>query len=275
MKWRLIGLLWLLVGCGMETVEEQPTLMATLTPLSVIATTSTPFIPDTGWQEVHPGLEQRWIYLLDEQGRAYEQIFLVRVVPALYQFHIAYQPGNPLTLSDWQTQTGALVLLNGGYFTPEWTATGLIITDGVATGVSYADFAGMFAITADGKPELRWLEQQPYDPNEPLQAALQSFPMLVKPGGEMGYPNEDGQPSRRTVIAQDQQGRILFLATNWGSFTLHQLSRFLIESDLEIDLALNLDGGTSTGLLLGMPAEGVGAFVPVPAIIWIKSENGQ
>lgn len=114
----------------------------------------------------------------------------------------------------------------------------------------------MLAIHPD-LAELRWLEEKPYDSYEPLQAALQSFPVLVKPGGELGFgvERENYAKARRTVIAQDKDGRILFIVAPQGYFTLHQLSVYLTESDLNLDIALNLDGGGSTGILVANPRE--------------------
>lgn len=264
----LLCLVWLLGGCQ-NGFGLRPTPLPAVTPwpLSTAAAPTPPSVlPDTGWELLQPGLERRIIFLLTEQREPYEQIYLLRFVPALFRFDIAYHPGQPQPLTAWQAETGALAVMNGGYFTPEFTATGLIVVNGQASGVSYGGFAGMFAITPDG-PHLRWLAQQPYDPAEPLHAALQSFPMLVKPGGQPGYTEPDSRPSRRTVVAQDKQGRIIFLAAGWGSFTLHGLSQFLSSSDLDIDIALNLDGGTSTGILLAQPAEGLGTLVTVPAVI--------
>ena len=137
-------------------------------------------------------------------------------------------------------------------------------------GTSYGDFGGMLAISA-GDPELRWLAQQPYDPNEPLQYALQSFPILVKPGGDLGFgpEHEDNIQARRSLIAQDQAGRILLMVAPQGNLTLHQLSATLTESDLEIDFAFNLDGGPSSGILLAEPAEGIPAISPLPIVITV------
>jgi uncharacterized protein YigE (DUF2233 family) len=140
------------------------------------------------------------------------------------------------------------------------------VREDVGSGTSYQGFGGMLAITADSL-EIRSLAERPYDANEPLQYALQSFPLLVKPGGEMGFLEEDGIRGRRTVVALDGNGRLLFIMAASGSFTLHELSRYLVESDLELDVALNLDGGTSTGLRLADPAEEIPAFVPLPAVI--------
>ncbi len=143
-----------------------------------------------------------------------------------------------------------------------------MVIDGQASGTSYVDFGGMLAVTEAG-PEIRWLVERPYTPADSMQYALQSFPMLVKPGGVLGYPDEDGSPARRTVIGMDGNGRFLIILTRRSSFTLHQLSTWIVTSDLELDTALNLDGGTSSGLILAEPREELLPFVLLPAIITI------
>jgi hypothetical protein len=150
------------------------------------------------------------VNLLTAENQVQESLYLLRIDPAGYRFDVGYRPGQPQSLENWQAETGALLVVNGGFFTEENIATGAIVVDGQVSGTSYRDFGGMLAITAEG-PMLRWLPQQPFDPAEPLLAGLQSFPMLVTPGGQIGYPDEDGQRARRTVIAQDVEGRILFV----------------------------------------------------------------
>lgn len=277
------GLIFLtLAGCRLANgpFEPVPSVVAPAAIVATVATeqpsptaitpvpSATPPIPDSGWQLLRPGLERRLINLGAEDGRLVESLYLLRLEPARYQFDIAYSPGEPRSLTQWQADSGALIVVNGGYFTPEHTATGLIVSAGQANGVSYGPFAGMLAVTAAG-PELRWLAERPYDPAEPLQAALQSFPLLVKPGGLLGYPEEDGQPARRTVVGQDGEGRILFILATRGDFTLHALSRYLTAGDLGLDIALNLDGGTSTGLILADPLEQIPAFVLLPLVILV------
>ncbi len=254
-------------------VEAGPTLASTLTP--------TPLIPDTGWVLRRPGLERRVINLFDEtedeadENKRVEQIYLLRLDPALYRFDLAYDGSDPCSLAEWQAETGALLVVNGGYYREEagqLIPNGLTIIDGQPIGQSFGDFAGMFVVTEAG-PEVRWLRQRPYDPTEPIRAALQSFPLLVKPGGELGFPEqfEDGRRARRTVLGQDRDGHILFLVTSQGHFTLHQLSLYLTNSDLGLDIAVNLDGGTSTGLLLTEPAETIPALLPLPLVITVYS----
>lgn len=230
--------------------------------------TQTAVNPDSGWVELRPGLERRTINLQEGENQSRESLYILRVDPANFRFDVGYHPGQPQSLEQWQTESGALLVVNGGFFTEEFSATGTTVVNSQPSGTSYQDFGGMLAITAAG-PTLRWLPQQPYDPAEGLLAGLQSFPMLVTPGGQLGFPEEDGQRARRTIIAQDSSGRMLFVLAINGSFTLHQMSRFLIQSDMNIDSALNLDGGTSTGLHLSDPAEGIAAFSLLPVVILV------
>jgi len=126
----------------------------------------------------------------------------------------------------------------------------------------------MLAIGQSGA-ELRWLVQKPYSSNEQLQAALQSFPILVQPGGKLGFPaeRENHVSARRTVLAQDKDGRILFIVAPEGYFTLHQLSVYLTGSDLNLDIAVNLDGGGSTGILVVDPPEMISPKTLLPFVL--------
>jgi uncharacterized protein YigE (DUF2233 family) len=297
-KGRILYWLWavLLLGVGCESwgetavptpimVPEQTAITtptptaATITPAATEVATATTapaatIPPDSGWQTLRPGLERRVINLSDGQGNLVESIYLLRLEPDRFEFRLGYRPGQPQSLHDWQAETDALLVVNGGYFTENYMATGLIVMDGVASGVGYGDFAGMFTITDSG-PEIRWLRQRPYSPHESLRYALQSFPLLVRPDGQSAFPDEDGRRSRRTVVGQDGNGRLLFLVTNWGHFTLHQLSQWLDQSDLDLHIALNLDGGTSSGLLLAEPAEHIPAFILLPLVITVHAANDE
>lgn len=259
-------------GCQSLLDKIEPVIIPTQTtsnlPTIALATTTPTYLPDTGWESLQPGLERRVINLLSTEGNLLETLYILRVDPAVFRLDVVYQPGQPLDLIRWQEETGALVVVNGGFFTDSNEATGVIVVNGKASGVSYSDFGGMLAITKNG-PELRWLPMQPYDPGEPLNAGLQSFPMLVRPGGQLGIMEEEGLPARRTIIGRDISGRFIFLVAGSGTFTLHEMSLYLVGSDLELDIALNLDGGASSGMLLASPAEGIPAFSLLPSVITV------
>ncbi len=197
-----------------------------------------------------------------------ERLLLIRLEPDAYRFAVGYTPGAPRALAAWTEATGALIVVNGGFFTPEYQSTGLIVADGQVSGTSYGAFAGMFAVDGDG-PTVRSLAVQPYRPDEPLEAAVQSFPLLIRPDDPGPHPEEDGQPARRTVVAEDAEGRLLFILATEGALSLRALSEQLLASDLDLVIALNLDGGGSSGLLLADPPAGVPAFTPLPAVILV------
>lgn len=248
----------------------------TPTPIPSLTAVPSPIITPTpgkfDWSPIQPGLERRTLNLTAD-NKYLDSLYILRLEPEYFQFDVAYDPKG-LTLEAWQAQTGALIVLNGGYFRLEnesYLPNGLTVIKGVPMGSSYSDFGGMFAVTEMG-PELRWLAHQPYDPNELLLAALQSFPILIKPGGKLGFPAqyEDNLAARRTVIAQDQEGRILLMVAPQGNLTLHQLSAYLTDSDLKLDIALNLDGGPSSGIILAEPSETIPALSPLPVVITVQ-----
>lgn len=258
------------------TDTPQPSIPAAVstTPNPQTTPMGTPITPDTGWLELRPGMERRSINIIDSQNRVVESLYILRVSQSQFRLDIAFNP-IPQSLESWQRDTGAMVVVNGGYYLIEnerYYPTGLTIIDGKVSGTSYEDFAGMLAIDESGA-ELRWLANQPYDPDEPLQAAMQSFPILVKPGGELGFSAEyeDNIQARRTVIGQDKEGNILFIVASKGIFTLHQISAYLTESDLGLDIAVNLDGGPSSGIFVDDPREGIPAQTSLPFVILVYS----
>jgi hypothetical protein len=210
------------------------------------------------------------VQIYDHQNQPVETVHIWRVDQDEFRLDVAFD-ARPKTLETWQQETNASLVMNAGYFSinnEKYSADGLLIVDGAASGRGFQGYGGMLAITGLGA-ELRWLVDEPYDPNESLQAALQSFPILVKPGGGLGFgpEREDHARARRTVIAQDRDGHILFIVAPQGYFTLHQLSAYLTSSDLNLDIAINLDGGGSTGILVDSPREVIPAKVLLPFVI--------
>jgi uncharacterized protein YigE (DUF2233 family) len=238
--------------------------------LSVAPTVDTAL--EAGWSLLQPGLERRLIRIYNDLNQYVEAVYIWRLDQNYFRLDVAYN-STPKSLESWQRETNAVMVVNGGYYTIEnerYLPNGLTIVNGEASGSSFDDFGGMLAIN-ESRAELRWLVQKPYNAYERLQAALQSFPILVQPGGELGFgpERENGVSARRTVIGQDKDGRILFIVAPQGYFTLHQLSVFLTESDLNLDIAMNLDGGGSTGILMASPRDIIPPTRPLPFVILV------
>jgi hypothetical protein len=250
-----------------EVVSPSPTPIPLPTRSSPVEAVQ---LPDSEWSTIQPGLERRVIPIYNSQNQPVESVYVFRLDQKRYRLDIAFD-AKPKTLETWQKETSAALVVNGGYFSinsERYSADGLTVLNGQVSGRSFQGYGGMLAIRSD-RAELRWLIEKPYTPGESLQAALQSFPILVRPGGLLGFgpEREDQAHARRTVIAQDKQGRILFIVTPQGYFTLHQLSSYLTESDLDLDIAINLDGGGSTGLLVDEPREIIPSKVLLPFVI--------
>lgn len=254
-----------------EIVRPSIPAPATHTPVPRVISTAVT-LPEAGWALLQPGLERRVIEIYNYQNQHVESLHIWRLDQKYFRMDVAHA-ASPKSLDTWQKETNAFIVINAGYYSIAnelYFPDGLTIVSGKATGRSFNGFGGMLAIKSSGA-ELRWLVDKPYDPYEPLQAALQSFPILVRPGGELGFgaERENHVGARRTVIAQDEDGRILLMVAPQGYFTLHQLSLYLTESDLNLDIAVNLDGGGSTGILVANPREIISPTRPIPFVILV------
>ncbi len=200
------------------------------------------------------------------------ELIIARLDPALVRLRVAYDPDAPQLLSAWTRREVPLLAVNAGFFDERYHSTALLISDGVPEGQTYQGFGGMLAVDGDGRVDLRPLRDQPYDPTEPLSQAVQSFPMLVFPGGQVAPIEEDGARARRSVVALDRSGRLLVIVCASSSFTLRGLAEWLAASDLAIDRALNLDGGASTGLFFdaGEISVAIDSFERVPAVLLVE-----
>jgi uncharacterized protein YigE (DUF2233 family) len=273
----------LLVACGDASappaappaappVFPSPVIHATRPVIVVthtLASMATPPGYDGRWRTVAPGID-----LMRLQGRSndFDELLIVaRVDVKLADLRVLYDPQAPRTARDWQADTGAALVVNGGFFDEQYRATGLLISDGQPFGRSYRGFGGMFSLRA-GRPLLQWLRTHPYRFDPAIEQAVQGFPMLVVAEQRVEGIADNGQRNRRTFIALDRDGRVLLGVTQIAQWTLTDLADFLAASPaLGVVHALNLDGGASSGLWLGGGHDhlSMNSFDPVPAVIAI------
>jgi hypothetical protein len=238
-------LVWLMVfGCTLTRVTDTATLPPSATPA-----------PVSDWQIIAPGIERRDVDLRLNGGRRTRAVVL-RFDPAQVTFRVHYSPDDPHFITGWQEALPqAAVILNASFFDESHTALGLLVSDGQIFGQSFVGFGGMFQVSTTGV-RVRSLVSEPYLGDGLIQA-VQAFPMLIETGGVLA-PQGDGfdRRSRRTVIAQDTQGRILVAVIPYDMVSLADLQTGLITSDLNITIALGLDGGKSSGLIVNVPGHG-------------------
>jgi exopolysaccharide biosynthesis protein len=191
----------------------------------------------------------------------------LRIDPAHYTFRVHYRPGQPLTAQQWaDALPDAVALVNANFFTTQHQVLGLLVADGVVYSPAMPNLGGIFQVQA-GQVRVRSNIAEPYA-GEPLEQAVQAYPMLVL-NGKAAYPGgQPDRPTRRTVVGQDAAGRILLMATPLLGMTLADLSAYLPTTDLGLVNAFNLDGGSSTLMVIRPPdAYQISSFDPVPAVL--------
>jgi uncharacterized protein YigE (DUF2233 family) len=221
------------------------------------------------WYPSAPGIDVRYEDWKTPANHE-DTVAIVRLDLQRVHISIGYQPTTPLSMSAWMKKTGALAMINGGYFDATNKPEGLLISDGQPAGTSYTGFGGMLSVDTQGNVQLRSLRDQPYDSGEQLQQATQSSPMLVINGQRTQF-TADAEFQRRSVVATDKQGHLLLIASPAQEFTLDEMATLLANSDLSIQNALNLDGGASTGLYVtGKQAVSIDPLLEIPIVIEVK-----
>jgi hypothetical protein len=249
----------LLVGCNLTSIRDA--LPAEPPPTATPAPTPAPVV-EAGWELVMPGLERRWMQ--PEGLGPLASVVVHRFDPANFAFRAHISPGAPLYNTGWRERyPDAVAFVNANFFDVSNAALGLVVADGAYYGQSYINRGGMFAVQ-DGVPRVQPLVNYPYD-GAPLEQAVQGFPALIADRVPNYQRGPGDRTSRRTVVAQDGRGRILWISTSLLGMTLDQTAQFLTRPDLDIVHALNLDGGGST--LLDIAGATIPSLDPVPVIL--------
>jgi hypothetical protein len=253
------------LACGELPATEPPSTAASMTGMAsaptALAPTNQPF--DSGWVPVVDGMDRRSLDASFEALGLVEHVVVFRIVPEKFTLRVRYTPALPTFISAWEAR--ARLVFNANFFDENNTAQGLIVSDGQYFGQSYDGFGGMLGVGPDGAVRIRSLLDEPFQPHEALSQAIQGFPMLIRPGAPL-YAGDDTARARRTVVAQDGEGRLLVFVAPAGLFTLADMAAWLSGGDFGLVAALNLDGGGSTGYRAGANDQ-VDSLTRVPAVL--------
>jgi uncharacterized protein YigE (DUF2233 family) len=271
-----LGFLFFLLVCTLVSCDLVPSISISSTP-TASPTSSAPGEQGTPQLKTwYPGARGVEVRYEDWKSPANNEdtVTIVRFDLHYVKLSVGYQPSQPRLMSEWMQQEQATAIINGGYFDAQNNATALVVSNGQAFGSSYDSFGGMLSVDTGGQTSLRSLNQYPYDPNnEQLQQATQSSPMLILNGQATQF-SANAASSRRSIVAMDKQGRLLFIASPNPAFSLGELEDLLAKSDLSINRALNLDGGASTGLYVNSGSQHVAidSFSRLPLVIVVKAQ---
>jgi exopolysaccharide biosynthesis protein len=258
--------LFVLIGCGVSSiVPSGPTPRPTRTPFSApllppeTFTSEQTLVPEItlsppavtlelGWESLAPGLDLRVASMWVSGVSGPVEITMLRIDPSVLDIRTHYGLDNTATVKGWHERTGALAVINGAFFEPRITVLGLLVEDGISYGLPFEDHGGMLSIKGDAA-EVRSLVDAPIQPGEEFDYAIQGRPMLLMDAGQPANFDLSPEASRRTIIAQDWEGRVIFMVNDYGAISLYKMRDWLATTpELNIVRAFNLDGGGSTGM---------------------------
>jgi len=176
------------------------------------------------------------------------ELHLVEFSTAQHTCVVMDNPAGELTLATGAKKRGALAAVNGGYFHPDRTPLGLVVRDGKTLHPMERAtlLSGLVVMTARSLSLQRAGE---FKQDGSVRNALQAGPFLVDKGHAVPGLNAARFAARTVVVQLAGTRRGLMTA---DSVTLAEMGDLLAVKGLAVDgqivRALNLDGGSSTGL---------------------------
>jgi hypothetical protein len=196
-----------------------------------------------GWQRLDAGFEVGELPVVADDTEV-DRILLARVDPVHFQFQVWNGPSGARDTLDWISHLGAVLVINGSYFTPYGTpATPLLSARSLSGPRDYDGKHGAF-VASPSFVGIRDLAHG--DWREAFQGAdhgLVSCPLLIGADGQSRSKGNALWLANRSFVGQDEHGLVILGTTKDAFFSLDRLAAFLHAAPLGLKLALNLDGG--------------------------------
>jgi uncharacterized protein YigE (DUF2233 family) len=235
------------------------------------------------WHEISPGLSYTNLSLPADGSKEPKDMVLAVIDPKKYDLNI-YQNADKesaLTIKEIHLKDDSLLTFNGNFFTEDFKPTGLLMDNGtILNEYTKAKLLnGIFAVTTDGKAKLinhgNGLDKKDYE------FAIQSGPVLLDEKGDIAVDKNDGDKASRTAIGLNKEGDIVLISLKQdllnldNEISLYGLAKILKESpqlkEIGLKSVLNLDGGSSSGLMID------GSYYPemdhVQNVITVKAKK--
>lgn len=211
--------------------------------------------PSSGfqWELVEPGFWRGRYSLPKKEALMAPEVFLLKFEPLHFLCQLVRANEVGLKRADVRTMTkkiGGIAGINTNFFDEAGDPLGLVLKNqqelnkphrggNVLTGIFYVD---------DKKP---YIVHRDEFQNVKAQLALQAGPRLIAGGRAVQISSTDA-PNRRSGLAIARSSEIILYATllRFPGATLSQLQEMLLDPQLEIIEALNLDGGGSSQLFM-------------------------
>ncbi len=239
-----------------------PPLTSTPAPSATPTPTLTPSATPAGWETVAEGVQTR--LMVGSDGGRRGEVLALRLDPARIDVQLRFDPERPRRVATWFANEQPLAALNAGFFDRANKPVGRWVIDDVTFGRGHRRMQGEFRISGAGVSIVLVRERDETDGTRTI-ASVEAYPFLLLPGGVVNpclIRSDDpvgrrrrpcaslSQAAARLVVGIDGAGHLLFLLAPAETFTLGGLANWLKQSDLNLDTALNLDGGSSAGMLV-------------------------
>lgn len=228
------------------------TVVKALVFLILIIATASVATP-TYWRILKPGIEYTRLSVLSGFHVGYIHALKIDLSQYKLQLAIAEDDRNQIeTVRDLTINNKGIIGVNGGFFSQELKPLGLRITDSRQRNpLKFTPWWGVFYI-AKQQPYIVSLRE--FKPSREIQFAIQSGPRLVS-NNKIPTSLKPGTDSR-TAIGISKDNKVVLVVTENLSLTTKQFAQILNakqgEGGLECKSALNLDGGSSTQLYVGI-----------------------
>lgn len=195
------------------------------------------------WRTIADGFDVAELPVIAE-GAEVDRISLARVDPNRFRFVARNQPSATRTVDDWMATLGAVLVINGSYYSRDGTPDTPLVSAGVLLGPRhYVANHGAFTASSNaaGVHDLSGVDW--HTALRGADDAMVSFPLLVTADGVNRVKADWRWLANRSFVGQDGAGRIIFGTTRDAFFSLDRLATFLHQAPLDLTVALNLDGG--------------------------------
>lgn len=217
--------------------------------------------PARDWQPLARGIEYRTFALQDAPAIGDGLLHVVRVTPADVTLDLGLASQDPAagrrTAAEWADAKGFVVVMNAGMFDLEhsWNV-GHLEHDG------HVDNAGwkrtyqsvlVFGPKQQGLAAARVLDRDAPDFSQSVaryRTVIQNLRLLKSGGASVWKPN--GRKWSEALIAEDTQGRLLFLFTR-TPYEMADLNTRLTTLPLGITRAFHAEGGPEASLSIRAP----------------------
>jgi len=204
------------------------------------------------WRTLAPGFEVAELPVI-VAGAEVDRIALARVAPDRFRFVVRNEPAATRTVDDWMRALGAVLVVNGSYYSHHGTPDTPLVSAGTRLGPRhYVANHGAFVATRNAVRVHDLAGTEWHLALQGAEDAMVSFPLLVAADGGDRVHADWRWLANRNFVGQDRAGRIIFGTTQDAFFSLDRLAAFLRAAPLDLVVALNLDGGpvASQGIAL-------------------------